>query len=213
MSRRSAPNQAKTEHKLLDAAERVFATHGFDAARLEDIAAKVGMRRPSLLHHFPSKEALYAAVVSRAFEGQREALLAAMGADGGFLDRLDALVGRFFDHLVAHPAPAQLTYRELLAGHGPGAKVLRDRVSPLLDLVEAFVRSSASELPADADPRAAIMDLAASVASWVVAGEARAALYGARGGDLTAARARYVEQARRIISDLAPGRRAHGRQA
>lgn len=49
--------------ELLDAALAVFAEKGFAAARMEDIAARAGAAKGTLYLYFPSKEAVFEALV------------------------------------------------------------------------------------------------------------------------------------------------------
>src|SRR2546430_10353400 len=55
-------HQQRTEHtrrKLLDAGLRVFARDGFEAARIEDIAAAAGHTRGAFYANFETKEDLF----------------------------------------------------------------------------------------------------------------------------------------------------------
>jgi AcrR family transcriptional regulator len=48
---------------ILQAAEQVFATSGFNGGSLQTIAERVGLTQPGLLHHFPTKEHLFIAIL------------------------------------------------------------------------------------------------------------------------------------------------------
>ncbi len=57
----------RTREKLLDAAELVFSSQGYAAAKLEDIAETAGLTRGAIYWHFSGKPDLLDAVVGRAW--------------------------------------------------------------------------------------------------------------------------------------------------
>jgi TetR/AcrR family transcriptional regulator, cholesterol catabolism regulator len=58
----------RNRQQLIDAAAKVFAAKGYEAARLEDIAAELGMLQGSLYYHVSSKAALLRLVLGTRFE-------------------------------------------------------------------------------------------------------------------------------------------------
>jgi AcrR family transcriptional regulator len=54
--------------KILSVAARLFATHRFHEARMEDIAAAAGVGKGTLYRYFKDKDELYLALLSRAAE-------------------------------------------------------------------------------------------------------------------------------------------------
>lgn len=99
---------------ILDRAEQHFADHGFQGASLSAIARDCEVGNPGLLHHFPSKEALYRAVL----EKQAEELMARMHKRvekaGSVSERLRAYVALQVEWMQTRPAGFKLVTRELL---------------------------------------------------------------------------------------------------
>lgn len=60
--------KTNTREKLVQNAEILFAQKGFYGTSINDVAAEVGVSKQGLLHHFSSKENLYAEVLQRAAE-------------------------------------------------------------------------------------------------------------------------------------------------
>lgn len=53
------------KNEILDAAERLFGTKGFDSTSTNDILNEIGIARGTLYYHFKSKEEILDAVISR----------------------------------------------------------------------------------------------------------------------------------------------------
>lgn len=57
------PHGDARKERILDVALKTFAENGFRGASIAEIADRCGLSQPGLLHHFPSKAALLAAVL------------------------------------------------------------------------------------------------------------------------------------------------------
>jgi len=77
-ARRSRHRDADWQ-SLIDAAERVFSTHGFATASMRDIAAEAGFSVGGLYQFVPGKDALYLAVVDQIWREYLDAIEPAAG--------------------------------------------------------------------------------------------------------------------------------------
>lgn len=56
--------QEDTKQKILDKALELFSVYGYDSVSVGEIAKAVGIKAPSLYNHFPSKQAIFDAIVA-----------------------------------------------------------------------------------------------------------------------------------------------------
>jgi AcrR family transcriptional regulator len=119
------PFRQQIDEGILDRAAALFARRGFVKTSVQDVADAVGLSKAGLLHHWSSKDALYAAVLSQAAAvGGR--LLDAVGDMplGAARDRraLEVMV----DIALAHPGLVSLLLAPVLAGGGDAGTAATD---------------------------------------------------------------------------------------
>lgn len=191
---RSDAHPIDTRARLLDAAARVFASQGY-AARLEDIAAAAGIRRPSLLYHFPTKDALYAEVIQSRFGALSAALAEAMASGQGFAERVVALERGFVAFVDQNPDFAALLLREILDGQGPGRALLLEGAVPLLDRLDAFLVSEGGALLRPGLPRRALLlQVATHALVRAASGPLRAPLWGDEDAACSVAQSLFIQE-------------------
>src|ERR1700688_638288 len=80
-----------TRRKLLAAADRIFARDGFEAARLEDIAAGAGYTRGAFYAHFEGKEEIFFALLEQWVRQRIDSVTAAVRKQKSPQQKLAAL--------------------------------------------------------------------------------------------------------------------------
>lgn len=87
MSRRGA-GEISTRELILRESSRLFAEHGFHGTSTRDIAEAVGIRQPSLFHHFSAKRDIMTELQQHEFTASLELLTLAIALETGAAARL-----------------------------------------------------------------------------------------------------------------------------
>jgi AcrR family transcriptional regulator len=103
----------------LEAAATVFADHGFDESRIEDVAEATGVPRATLYYYFAGKEDILAWLLRLMLEEMAGAVAEAAASPGTARDRMEAVVRAKVDVMARHPA----TCRALMADLGRAGRI------------------------------------------------------------------------------------------
>jgi len=190
------PNAEPTQQRILRAAELQFGANGFVRTRLEDIAEEVGIRRPSLLYHFKTKEALYEQVVQDLFEALKEDLVSEM-KPGDFSEFVLNLSVRFMEFVEKRPSFAPIVLREMIDGSGPVHTILLHQITPVLDLIEGFVKMQGGDhLPEGLSVRTALVQVSGNILLREASGSLRIPLWGDQNATLPLVKQLFLGQGR-----------------
>jgi TetR/AcrR family transcriptional regulator len=132
---------AGTRELIVEVARRRFADHGFAATSLTEIADEVGIKRPSLLHHFPSKEALYQEVLLDELADWGELVHDAVADATEGWPQVERVLRAAFQFFEQHPDFVRLIRREALDGGPMLSEQLRVVLRPMFDRGVQFLQA------------------------------------------------------------------------
>ena len=152
-SRRGRVHDARgAREAILNAAEVVFAEHGFDGARIDAIAEESGYNKSLLFQYFGDKLGLYAEVIKHADREMTEfqvRLLAPLLEDETiasnahkFRALLATIVAAIFDYLAAHPRLMRMLLWEQAEGWQTYEKIISQFNTEDADQFEALFRKA-----------------------------------------------------------------------
>jgi AcrR family transcriptional regulator len=154
---------------IIDAAGRLFGERGYEATRLDDIAAAAGVTKPIVYRHFDSKLDLYLALLDR-HRDDLPGFVASIPAEGTTEERLRTVLDVWLGYVESHRYAWKMLFRD--SGGGPEIAARRRQVhaSARAVLVELIRSLAATPVPRrELEPLAELMSMgmAALVLWWI----------------------------------------------
>ena len=128
--------------EILRVAVDVFGEAGYAGARIDEVAQRVGIRRPSVLYHFPDKPSLYAAALGDVVRDIVDRVVATESLPG---DRLEAVADAWVDFVIARPNAARLLLRQMIDANPSAVRSTEPAVRDLLRSLQAAIDDHAAQ--------------------------------------------------------------------
>jgi len=130
--------QKKNQAAILEAGLEVFSQFGFRGSTIDQVAETAGLSKPNLLYYFPSKEAIYTALLSKLLEDWLEPLQQ-LDKDGDPVEELLGYAMRKLDMSQHYPQESRLFANEIIQGAPRIAGVLSGELKELVDSVAVVI--------------------------------------------------------------------------
>jgi TetR/AcrR family transcriptional regulator len=194
--------KTSVREQVVAEATRLFAASGFEATPLQDIADAVGISKPAVLHHFPSKEHIRIGVMEAIFAHWRDQLPRLLLSATESHARFDTVLGEVYRFFAANPDRARFVAREVL-DRPAQARAMLGTIVPMLRGIAGYIRAGLGEKTDDVDPDAYVIH----VMQMVIGASAMADVTSVMLGDGPDGRARYDRELTRIAKASLFGRR------
>jgi AcrR family transcriptional regulator len=131
-------NPVRTRQAIIEAATDEFAALGLGGARIDSIALRAGLNKRLLYYYFGNKEALFQAVLERAYENIRTAESALQLDEIDPVEAIRRLVSFTWHYYIQHPEFITLLNSENLhqAAHLKNSPNIQKMNSPLIQTLD-----------------------------------------------------------------------------
>ena len=134
-------NNENLEDRIVDVAKDVFLENGFEMTSMSDIAAKVGINRPTLHYYFRTKERMFRAVLAPIFETFMPKVQTILAGDIPFIERLEKILDEYLIIFSENPFLPRFVLSEIqrnpdnliLMIHRFGIERMLQQLSEILD--------------------------------------------------------------------------------
>lgn len=202
-------NRGDMPKQILEQATRLFAARGFMGASLRDIAKAVGIRKPSLLYHYPSKDELRRSVLEQMLSHWNEVVPRILRAATSGQEQFDAIARETISFFSADPDRARLLLRELLDRPEELGPLIELHVQPWAKIVCDYIRKGQEQgrVHPNVDPEAYVIQTINLVLCGVALHESMGVLLPCDGASKAQMQRRLLKELERVAKSslfLAP---------
>ncbi|MDP1825898.1 MAG: TetR/AcrR family transcriptional regulator [Archangium sp.] len=167
----------QTRARILEAADGLFGTLGFDATTTRDIAERSGVNKALIHYHYGSKDELLAELLDGYYARLGEALAPALTSGGPVREQMDAVLDAYGDFLAANLTFCRIVQREVASGRHMERIV--ERTLPTLQLGVDWLSRALPRPPAGLEAAQLLTSIYGIVVTYFTHGEVLRRLTGA----------------------------------
>ncbi|MBF0225699.1 MAG: TetR/AcrR family transcriptional regulator [Desulfobacterales bacterium] len=147
--------------RILEESIRLFASKGFDGTSIQQIADAVGIKKPSLIYHFNSKDELRQQVYEYLLGHWKEELPKLLSSASNEYDRFSSVVRALVEYFLENSNRSRLAIREMLDRPEYFKSLVKQHLSPWVKLVTDYIQlgKKLGLVKKDVDPEAYIVNV------------------------------------------------------
>ncbi|MCP4680616.1 MAG: TetR/AcrR family transcriptional regulator [Deltaproteobacteria bacterium] len=175
----SKPGDVK--QRIFDEAIRLFGESGYEGTSIQAISEAVGIRKPSLLYHFSSKDELREAVIVKLIAAWAEELPRLLTNAKSGHDRFSSTITSVVEFFLEDRNRARLAIREMMDRPTEIQAVVRERLSPWTKMLVEYILmgQGSGVIKAEVEPQAYLTQVMMMIIGTVAVGGVAGSMLGA----------------------------------